>query len=162
MVSADYNLPNGLNGLQVVASLREMLGHEIPAIILTGDISTDTLREIAGKGCIQLNKPVKAAALTRLIQQLLAATRRPTRHRPTRPPARDLRGRRRQRLREAMRELLEAEAGRSRSMPAARRSSKPIARPQGMPAGRCPHARHGRARAAAAAQGANDTSCRRS
>ena len=50
LVIADYNLPNGLNGLQIVAGLRETLGHEIPAIILTGDISTDTLREIAERG----------------------------------------------------------------------------------------------------------------
>ena len=50
LVVADYNLPKGLNGLQVVAGLRETLGHEIPAIILTGDISTDTLREIAQGG----------------------------------------------------------------------------------------------------------------
>ena len=43
LVLADYNLPNGLNGLQVVASLQKMLDHELPAIILTGDISTETL-----------------------------------------------------------------------------------------------------------------------
>src|SRR5512133_705120 len=47
LVVADYNLPKGLNGLQVVAGLRETLGDEVPAVILTGDISTDTLREIA-------------------------------------------------------------------------------------------------------------------
>ena len=58
LVIADYNLPNGLNGLQVVASLQEMLGHDIPAIILTGDISTDTLREIARAGprCISASR----------------------------------------------------------------------------------------------------------
>jgi two-component system CheB/CheR fusion protein len=47
LVVADYNLPKGLNGLQVVAGLRETLGHQIPAVILTGDISTSALREIA-------------------------------------------------------------------------------------------------------------------
>ena len=35
-----------------------------PAIILTGDISTDALREIAQQGCLHLNKPVKARNLT--------------------------------------------------------------------------------------------------
>ena len=59
LVVADYNLPQGLNGLQVVAGLRETLGREVPAVILTGDISTDTLREIAQGGCLHLNKPVK-------------------------------------------------------------------------------------------------------
>ena len=70
LVVADYNLPKGLNGLQVVAGLRETLGHEIPAIILTGDISTDTLREIARGGHLHLNKPVKAKELTDLIRAL--------------------------------------------------------------------------------------------
>ena len=60
LVLADYNLPNGLNGLQVVAGLRETLDHEVPAIILTGDISTDALREIAQGGHLHLNKPVSA------------------------------------------------------------------------------------------------------
>jgi two-component system, chemotaxis family, CheB/CheR fusion protein len=72
LVIADYNLPKGLNGLQVVAGLREMLGHEIPAVILTGDISTDTLREIAQGGHLHLNKPVKAKELMGLIERCLA------------------------------------------------------------------------------------------
>ena len=72
LVIADYNLPKGLNGLQVVAGLREVLGQEIPAIILTGDISTDTLREIAQGGHLHLNKPVKAKELIGLIWRCLA------------------------------------------------------------------------------------------
>ena len=77
LVVADYNLPNGLNGLQIVAGLRETLGHEVPAIILTGDISTDTLREIAEGGHLHLNKPVKARDLTILIRRCLAESRPP-------------------------------------------------------------------------------------
>jgi two-component system CheB/CheR fusion protein len=72
LVVADYNLPKGLNGLQVVAGLRETLGHEIPAVILTGDISTSALREIAQGGHLHLNKPVKAKELIGLIQRRLA------------------------------------------------------------------------------------------
>jgi two-component system, chemotaxis family, CheB/CheR fusion protein len=72
LVVVDYNLPNDLNGLQVIDSLQKMVHHEIPAIILTGDISTDALREIAHQGCLHLNKPVRAKELTRLVQQLLA------------------------------------------------------------------------------------------
>ena len=72
LVIADYNLPNGLNGLEVIASLRKQLQHDIPAIVLTGDISTDALREIARHGCVHLNKPVRAKELTRHVQRLLA------------------------------------------------------------------------------------------
>jgi two-component system, chemotaxis family, CheB/CheR fusion protein len=75
LVIADYNLPNGLNGLEVIAQLRKQLQQEIPAMVLTGDISTDTLREIAGRGCVHLNKPVKGKELTRHIQRLLAKPR---------------------------------------------------------------------------------------
>ena len=77
LVVADYNLPKGLNGLQVVAGLRETFGHEIPAVILTGDISTSALREIAQGGHLHLNKPVKAKELMDLIQHCLALSRPP-------------------------------------------------------------------------------------
>ncbi len=72
LVLVDYNLPNGSNGLQVIASLQEILGRNVPAIILSGDISTETLREIARQGRTYLGKPVTAAALLRLIENLLA------------------------------------------------------------------------------------------
>jgi two-component system CheB/CheR fusion protein len=72
LVIADYNLPKGLNGLEIIARLQTQLQHAIPAIILTGDISTDSLREIAAHGCVHLNKPVRARDLTRLAQRLLA------------------------------------------------------------------------------------------
>src|SRR4029077_6962328 len=72
LIVADYNLPKGLNGLQVVAGLRETLGYKVPAVILTGDISTDALREIAQGGPLHLNKPVKARELMGLIRRCLA------------------------------------------------------------------------------------------
>jgi two-component system, chemotaxis family, CheB/CheR fusion protein len=72
---ADYNLPNGLSGLDVAVHLRETLNNKLPALIVTGDISTGTLRAIAGAGCIQLNKPIKAQDLTRLVRAQLTAPR---------------------------------------------------------------------------------------
>jgi two-component system CheB/CheR fusion protein len=74
IVIADYNLPGGLTGLQVVAGVRQTLHRDIPVVILTGDISTRTLREIARNDCVQRNKPVKAEELTHLIDSLLART----------------------------------------------------------------------------------------
>jgi two-component system CheB/CheR fusion protein len=44
----------------------------IPAIVLTGDISTRTLRDITLQNCLQLSKPVKPAALSRIIAELLS------------------------------------------------------------------------------------------
>jgi two-component system CheB/CheR fusion protein len=75
VVLADYSLPSGMTGLQAVLAIRERLHQPIPAIILTGDISTDTLRAVAAQNCTQLNKPVKAPHLALLIQQMLPAPR---------------------------------------------------------------------------------------
>lgn len=74
LILADHNLPNGMNGLQVTAKLREQLHRQIPVVILTGDISTATLRDIALQDCVQLNKPVKLKDLTQVIQRLLPAS----------------------------------------------------------------------------------------
>ncbi len=70
LVLADYNLPNGMSGVQVVAKLRETLRRSIPAIILTGDISIGTSGKIALLRCVQLNKPVKLMELSQAIQHL--------------------------------------------------------------------------------------------
>jgi two-component system, chemotaxis family, CheB/CheR fusion protein len=77
VIVADYNLPGDLTGVEVIAQLRESLHHEIPAIILTGDISSDTLRKIADAGCLHLSKPAEPETLTQKIQSLLAAKQRP-------------------------------------------------------------------------------------
>ncbi len=66
LIIADYNLPKSLNGLEIIARLQKQVKHTIPAIVLTGDISTDSLREIARHSCVHLNKPVRAKELTRL------------------------------------------------------------------------------------------------
>jgi two-component system CheB/CheR fusion protein len=75
LIIADYNLPKGLNGLQTIARLQEQAQRTIPAVILTGDISTESLLEISGQGCVHLNKPVKAKELMRLARRLMASAR---------------------------------------------------------------------------------------
>ena len=57
-----------MNGLQLAAQIRAHLHRQIPVIILTGDISTETMREIARQDCVQLNKPVKLNELTQTIR----------------------------------------------------------------------------------------------
>ena len=72
LIITDYNLPNGLNGLETIARIQAHAQHAIPAIILTGDISTDSLREIVGHGRFHMNKPVRAGELISAAQKLLA------------------------------------------------------------------------------------------
>jgi two-component system CheB/CheR fusion protein len=61
-----------MDGIEVALRAREKLHSRIPVIVLTGDISDDTLRTIARQDCIQLNKPVKVKELTQAIQRLLS------------------------------------------------------------------------------------------
>lgn len=74
LILADYNLPNGPNGVQIAASLREKYGVKIPVVILTGDISIKTLSAVAQQDCAHLNKPVRPDELTALVQRLLRET----------------------------------------------------------------------------------------
>jgi len=83
LILADYNLPNGLDGLQVVEKLRAQLHRQIPVIVLTGDISTGALRDIARHDCVQLNKPVRLKELNQAVQRLLPASRSATYFPPT-------------------------------------------------------------------------------
>jgi two-component system CheB/CheR fusion protein len=74
LILTDYNLPNGMTGLQVVAKIREMLNTPIPAVVLTGDISTSTFREVALQGCAQLNKPIRLNDLREVVERLFVRT----------------------------------------------------------------------------------------
>jgi two-component system CheB/CheR fusion protein len=86
IILTDYNLPNMMNGGQVVAKIRQQLDRQIPAIILTGDISTATFEHIRLQNVVQLNKPVKLQELTLTIQRKLDTA--PTdNHSPSQHPA---------------------------------------------------------------------------
>ena len=58
-------------GLELAETLRRMLRHDIPVVILTGDISARTARDIAQHTGVLLNKPVQLEALTEVIGRLL-------------------------------------------------------------------------------------------
>jgi two-component system, chemotaxis family, CheB/CheR fusion protein len=77
LVLADLNLPNGIDGLEVAAQIRQHMGSAMPVIILTGDISTETLREIVRQGCVLMHKPASLEDLTRTIQAQLALAEPP-------------------------------------------------------------------------------------
>ena len=79
LILTDFNLPNGMDGLEVTARLREQLHRKTPAIILTGDISTGTSREIALQNHVKIDKPVRLKELMLAIQQLMALPE-PTEH----------------------------------------------------------------------------------
>ncbi len=72
LVIADYNLPNGPNGLDLAKMIRAATGHCLPVLILTGDIANATLRAVADAGCTLLSKPAGLPALRQAIAHLMA------------------------------------------------------------------------------------------
>lgn len=70
VILADFNLPKGMNGVITVEKLRKRLGRDIPAVILTGDISIETLRDLDLQNWVRLNKPVNIKELTQTIRRL--------------------------------------------------------------------------------------------
>ena len=72
LILSDYNLPNGKNGLEIAMQFRVELCKPVPVVVLTGDISTRTLKDIAAHDCLLLSKPVKPAELLNAIRRLLS------------------------------------------------------------------------------------------
>ena len=72
LILADYNLPGGMNGLDVTTAILLKLARRVPVVILTGDISTGALRAIGERDCLTFNKPVQAETLLGILQTLLA------------------------------------------------------------------------------------------
>ncbi|TNM63605.1 CheR family methyltransferase [Aliirhizobium smilacinae] len=59
IILADLNLHPGMDGITAITNIRGLLGHAAPALILTGDISSNTLRKCAQHKVKHLNKPAK-------------------------------------------------------------------------------------------------------
>jgi two-component system CheB/CheR fusion protein len=72
LLIVDHDLPNGMTGLELLSRMREMFGQGLLGLVLTGDISTETLSAIARQGNVSRGKPVSAADLTSLVRSLLA------------------------------------------------------------------------------------------
>lgn len=68
----DYSLPGGTSGLELVQQLRAWSSAPLPAIILSGDVSSETLAKVAAQDCVQLSKPVKPRELLAAIGRLCA------------------------------------------------------------------------------------------
>ncbi len=75
LLLTDFDLHGGASGLSLARDLPRVLGHGVPTIILTGDITAETMREIAGTPFVQLVKPVLPDALLVRIATLLRDAR---------------------------------------------------------------------------------------
>lgn len=72
---SDYRLPGDESGIDVVHLVRDWLGCEVPAVIITGDTSPERLAEVAASGLPLLHKPLVASDLKFCIQEMVTKYR---------------------------------------------------------------------------------------
>ncbi|WP_114966486.1 chemotaxis protein CheB [Alkalilacustris brevis] len=75
LLLTDFDLRGGASGLQLAQDLPDVLGDKLPTIILTGDISTATLQNIAKADYQQVSKPVMPEVLLAQISDLMLTAR---------------------------------------------------------------------------------------
>ncbi|WP_417317501.1 hybrid sensor histidine kinase/response regulator [Emcibacter sp.] len=71
LIISDYRLRNGVTGDKVIHRLQSKIGHDVPALIVTGDTDKDRIREAKSSGFSLLHKPVQPAKLRSALSYLL-------------------------------------------------------------------------------------------
>jgi len=69
MVIADYRLPGDRNGLDIIIALRIQAGKDIPASMITGDLSPDIQACAERAGVRFLHKPIQPGELGDLVRE---------------------------------------------------------------------------------------------
>ncbi|MDP4033405.1 MAG: response regulator [Pseudorhodobacter sp.] len=75
LLLTDFDLQGGTSGLKLAQDLTDVLGETVPTIILTGGITTETLKSIAASACHHVTKPVMPEVLLALISDLMLKAR---------------------------------------------------------------------------------------
>jgi CheY-like chemotaxis protein len=69
-VLSDYNLRGSSDGIESIKAVRTVLGWKVPAIIMTGDIKSETIKAIAAHDVSILVKPFLGDELLQQFKQL--------------------------------------------------------------------------------------------
>jgi two-component system, chemotaxis family, CheB/CheR fusion protein len=80
LLVTDFELGGAASGLSLAQDLPDVLGYRLPTIILTGDITTDTMQAIAATPFEHLSKPVMPEILLAGIARALRAAREARAH----------------------------------------------------------------------------------
>lgn len=70
VILSDYRLGEAENGLEVIAALRGLVGRDIAACVMSGDMNTDLMQAVKHAGLTLLHKPVRPAKLRSLLRRL--------------------------------------------------------------------------------------------
>ena len=71
LLIADYHLDKDNNGVDTVVQMQDQLDYDVPAIIVTADISNDSLQHATNNGFPLLQKPFRPAALRAAIADII-------------------------------------------------------------------------------------------
>ena len=63
LIVADLRLADGTSGLAAIARLRDELGEQVPALVVSGDLGAGAARDVREAGFVLLPKPVVPASL---------------------------------------------------------------------------------------------------
>jgi two-component system, sensor histidine kinase len=73
-VLADLRLAGGASGVAAIEALRAALSPDLPALVVTGDVGSESARAAQAQGYAVLAKPVKAMALRAFLGEAFATT----------------------------------------------------------------------------------------
>jgi signal transduction histidine kinase/CheY-like chemotaxis protein len=71
LIISDYHLQEGRSGIDAIDELRDTLGGDIPAFLISGDITQERVRETHGTAHHLLHKPVNPMTLRAIMSRLL-------------------------------------------------------------------------------------------
>lgn len=69
LLICDYGLPGGVDGLQAIVSIRQALGDDFVACLMTGLVSPEVRARCAESGIPLLYKPVSPATLRSIVKR---------------------------------------------------------------------------------------------
>jgi CheY-like chemotaxis protein len=72
-ILSDYRLRGAHNGIDAVHMLREVLGRELPACVISGDTDAVVRQQVQDAGLVLLQKPVRPAKLRSVLRQVAKA-----------------------------------------------------------------------------------------
>jgi two-component system, sensor histidine kinase len=70
LILSDWRLSGPQNGVEAVRAVRAVCGESTPAVLVTGDTSTDLLKLAHESGLVVLHKPLQPRQLVRLVKHL--------------------------------------------------------------------------------------------
>jgi CheY-like chemotaxis protein len=71
LILSDLHLGDGPDGLAAIEAIRRQCGHDVPAIVITGDTSHGEMRRVSESGHPVLFKPVQPRKLYNVLRGLL-------------------------------------------------------------------------------------------